>query len=192
MVKNVFAVDPSSGLVIPTDISLTGNGTPGVGVSAKELGTGYDHTTVLTLGTGCVLPAIAGGASLGVGTLIYTLPAGVQAYWLAYMSVGITQTQGHINSNTPNVGLGTVVASGAISVLSGTGTFQDIMAGTNAANCTGTPTVNTAAPTAAATLIRNAAAAKTVFFNAAAAWAASGDPAAILTGTVVLAWQTMA
>lgn len=178
--------------------SLQGNpttnvnvGTAATGVTAVEYGNGYEHTTVLTVST--VLPSIAGGASLGVGVLLYTLPAGAQIISESYMSMAITQTTGHINANTPTVGLGTVIASGAISVLSGTATFQDIMVGSAAANCTGTPTVNTALATSSPfVVIRNAAAAKTIYFNAAAAWSASGDPAAILAGTVTLHWQTMA
>jgi hypothetical protein len=166
-------------------------GTPGTGVTAVEYGTGYEHTTVLTVNT--VLPNIAGGASLGVGVLMYTLPSGVQVINSSYFTMGITQTTGHINANTPTVGLGTVIASGAISVLSGTATFQDISVGVAAANCTGTATVQTALATASPfVVIRAAAAAKTIYFNAAAAWAASGDPAAILAGTIVLQWTTMA
>lgn len=166
-------------------------GTANTGVTAVEYGDGYQHTTVLTVNS--TLPAIAGGAALGVGTLLYTLPAGVQVVEIAYMSMGITQTTGHINANTPNVGLGSVVASGVISTLSGTATFQDYMVGSNAANCTGTATVNTTLATSSPFAnIRNAAAAKTIYFNAAATWSASGDPAAIIAGTVTLKWQTMA
>lgn len=167
------------------------SGTPGTGVTAVEYISGYYHTTVLTVNT--VLPNIPGGASLGVGVLMYTLPAGAQIIEASYFSMGITQTTGHINANTPNVGLGTVIASGAVSVLSGTATFQDISVGVNAANCTGTATVQTALATASPfVVIRAAGSAKTVFFNAAAAWAASGDPAAVLAGTIVLQWATMA
>jgi hypothetical protein len=169
-----------------------GVGTAGTGVTATEYGDGRTHQTVLTLGAGCVLPAIAGGAALGVGTLLYTLPAGAQIIEAAYMSVGITQTQAHINADTPKVGLGTVIASGAVSVLSGTATFQDILTGQSAANCTGTATVKTALPTAGSPLITEAAGSKAVYFNAAATWAASGDAAALLTGTVVINWRTMA
>lgn len=161
-------------------------GTPGTGVTAVEYGDGIDHTTVLTIAT--VLPAIAGGASLGVGDLLYTFPAGAIAVNVSKMSMAITQTTGHINANTPAVGLGTVIASGVVSVLSGTATFQNIIVGTAAANCTGTATVAAAIPTANVPLIILSAAAHTVFFNAAAAWAASGDPAAILTGTITIQW----
>jgi len=168
-------------------------GTPGTGVTAVEYGNGWDHTTVLTLGAGCVLPAIAGGAALGVGSLIYTLPAGAQIVSGAQINVGITQTTGNINANTPTVGLGTVVASGVVSVLSGTATFQNINVGVATANCTGTPVVQTAKATASPfELVIEAAGAKSIYFNAAATWAASGDPAALLRGTVTLNWRSLA
>ncbi len=171
---------------IPKVITNQNVGTANTGTTAVEYGDGYSHTTVLTVNT--VLPNIPGGASLGTGVLLYTFPSNAHALWVSYMSIGITQTTGHINANTPNVGLGTVIASGAISVLSGTATFQDIITGSNAANCTGTATVSAVAPTAGAPFIKLSGGVHTVFFNAAAAWAASGDPAALLTGTVVLNW----
>jgi hypothetical protein len=171
----------TSGIIPPANV-----GTVGTGCTVVEYGSGFSHTSVITLNT--TLPSIAGGASLGVGKLLYTLPAGAQLIDKAYMSVAITQTTGHINANTPTVGLGSIIASGAISVLSGTATFQDIITGQSAANCTGTATVKTANPTASVPLVTEVAGTKTIHFNAAAAWAASGDPAALLTGTVVLFW----
>jgi len=172
--------------------TAAGLGTPGTGVTAVEYGDGRTHQTVLTLGASCVLPAIAGGAALGVGKLLYTFPAGAQIIDAAYMSVAITQTQAHINADTPEIGLGSVVASGAVSVLSGTATFEDILTGQVAADCTGTATVKTALPTAGVPLITEAAGSKAVYLNVADTWAASGDAAALLTGTVVINWRTMA
>lgn len=169
---------------------VAASGAPATGIAAVEYGDGRLHQTILTINS--VLPAIPGGAALGVGRLIYTFPAGVQIIESAYMSVGITQTQGHINADTPKVGLGSVVASGVVSVLSGTAAFEDIIAGQSAANCTGTATVKTAIPTAGVPLISNAAGSKAVYLNVAATWAASGDAAALLTGTVTLNWRTMA
>ncbi len=164
-------------------------GTPGTGVTAVEIGDGYNHTTILTVSS--VLPAIAGGAALGVGKLLYTLPAGAEVYKTSYMSMAITQIQGHINADTPKVGLGTVIASGAVAVLNGTATFMDLITEQTAANCTGTATVKTVGPTAGIPLVTEAAGSKAVYFNAAATWAASGDAAAILAGTVVIQWQFM-
>jgi hypothetical protein len=182
---------PAKVAVTEVTCPVTNVGTPGTGVVADEYGDSQHHMTILTLGKGCVLPTIAGGASLGVGTLLYTFPAGAQSINSSNISVGITQTQGHINANTPTIGLGTVIASGAVSVLSGTATFQNINVGVAAANCTGTPTVQTAIPTANYSLITDVGGVKALYFNAAAAWSASGDAGALLSGTVSVEWDTL-
>lgn len=178
-----------TGIVIATP-AIFKVGTVGAGSTVAEYGDAYYHTSVITINT--TLPSIAGGASLGVGKLLYTLPAGAQVYDMSYMSVAITQTQGNINTDTPKVGLGTVIAVGAVAVLSTPATFMDIVTQQTAANCTGTATVISAGPTAAIPLVTAAAGSKAVYFNAAFAWAASGDAAALLTGTVVLHWKTNA
>lgn len=159
------------------------------GVIARESGDEKSHTTVLDINA--TLPAIAGGASLGVGRLLYTFPPGAVLVESVSMSVGITQTQANINANTPRVGLGTVVASGAVAVLSGTPTFENILAGQLAANCTGTPTVKTAIPTANVPFVIESADVHTIFLNAAAAWAASGDAGAQITGKITINWKMM-
>lgn len=165
-------------------------GTPGTGTTAVEYGDSYNHSTVLAING--VLPNIPGGASLGLGLLLYTFPAGAQIVDASNVSVGITQTAGHINADTPTVGLGSVIASGAVAVLSGTATFQDINVGKAAANCTGTKTVQTKIPTSTPfAFISEAAGSKAIYFNAAFAWAASGDPAAIVAGSVILGWRQM-
>jgi hypothetical protein len=195
LIFNVAAIDiddlTRAGCVVVS--CVTNIGTPGVGVSAAEYGDGFNHTSVLMLGAGCVLPAIAGGASLGVGTLLYTLPAGAQVIRSSYMSVGITQTAGNINANTPTVGLGTVIASGAIAVLSGTAAFQNINVGKAAANCTGSATEQAGLATSSPFgLVTDVGGVKAVYYNAAASWSASGDPGALLAGTVTLDWKTLA
>ncbi len=152
-------------------------------VKAAEYGDKHTHTSVLTIDT--TLPAIAGGANLGVGKLIYTFPAGSVRVKASYMSVVIQQTQGNITADTPEVGLGTVIASGAVAVLSGTATFENIITGQVAADCDGTATV----VNIGTELIVTTAGAHTVYLNVADGWAASGDAAAILQGTVVIHWE---
>lgn len=165
-------------------------GTPATGVTAVEFGDGMHHITVLTVST--TLPAIAGGADLAVGKLLYTLPAGSQVIQAAHMSLGITQSQGNINADTPDGGLGTVIGSGAVATLDGTATFENILTGQTFNNCTGTAEVKTATPTAGVPLVMEVGGAKTIHFNVADGWAASGDAAAALAGTVVLVWDTLA
>jgi hypothetical protein len=161
-------------------------GTAGSGVTAVEQGDGFHHKTVLTLDT--VLPAIAGGAALGVGKLIYTLPAGAALVHASKMAVAITQTEGNIDADTPDVGIGTTIASGVVSVLGGTAAFENLVTGQTATNCTGTPTTIALQPTAGVDLFVAVGGDHTVYLNVADTWAASGDAAALLTGTVTLIW----
>ena len=193
--------DIGNGVSDPRDINLTrhvysldvitsGNvGAAAAGSAAVEYGDSRLHQTVLTVNT--TLPAIAGGANLGVGKLLYTFPAGAIVVESAYMSLGITQTQGNINADTPDGGLGTVIASGVVATLDGTATFENIITGQTFNNCTGTAEVKTAIPTANVPFVIEAADAHTVHFNVADGWAASGDAAALLAGTVVINWRFM-
>jgi len=170
----------------PFGLGLGGNsvnvGVAGTGFTATEYGDGLTHKTVLAVNS--VLPAIAGGANLAVGVLAYTFPAGIINHKAARLSVAITQTQGFITADTPVLGLGTVIGSGAVAVLSGTATFVNILAGQVAANCSGTATEKTIATS----LVIEASGAHTVYLNVADGWAASGDAAAIITGTITLEW----
>lgn len=167
--------------------TLLNNGTVNTGTTVVEYGDGFHHTSVFTVST--TLPAIAGGAALAIGKLIYTLPAGAIIIHGAYISMGITQTQGNINANTPDVGLGTTIGSGVNALLSAVGAAaENILTGQTAANCTGTATVKTVNTP----VVIAAADDHTIYFNAAASWAASGDAAALLAGTIVIDWSFMA
>ncbi len=161
-------------------------GAAATGVTAVEYGDGFNHVTVLTVST--TLPAIAGGAALAIGKLLYTLPAGAQIIRASYMSLGVTQTQGNINADVPKVGLGSVIGVGAVAVLNGNAAFMDLITEQAAANCTGTATVKTAVPTTTPFVFISAAGGvKTIHANFAATWAASGDAAALLAGYFSLA-----
>lgn len=184
---SVFKRFTAAPLVPQTTQSI---GTPGSGVTAVEYGHKYDHWTELTVSS--TLPAIAGGANLSVGKLVYTLPAGECIVKGAYMSMALTAVDTNIDTDTPDVGLGTVIGSGAVAVLGGTATFENIITGQTAANCTGTATVAALEPTAGAGLVIAAAAAHTIHFNVAALWSASGEAACPISGTIVLNWQWFA
>lgn len=171
--------------IYDTQAAHNPQGVAATGVTAVESGKDGYHTVVLTINT--TLPAIAGGADLAVGKLLYTLPAGAVIVDSAYMSVAITQTQAHINADTPDVGLGTTIASGANALLSANALFENILTGQTAADCTGTATVKTIANQV---LVRETADTKTVYLNVADGWAASGDAAALVTGTVKLNYKT--
>ena len=169
--------------------SITNTGTAGAGVSILELGDGFHHITRIDMGTG-VLANIPGADAEGVGLLIYTFPAGVIIVDAVHMDVGITQSQGNINNDTPIVGIGSVIAVGDVSDLNGTSTFEDYVTGVAAANCTGTVTDSTTEMTAGGSVIIPASGglAHTVHFNAADTWAGA-DSAATLSGQVWIAWR---
>jgi hypothetical protein len=164
------------------------------GVTAVEFcADGYHHTTVLHFdGAASKLPTIAGGANLGVGLLLYTLPVGAEVINSSFMSVAITQTQGHINTNTPDTGLGTVIASGAIAVLDGNGAFENISTGVATDDCNGDPLEVAALPTTSSLpFVIQQADAHTIYLNVAFNWSASGDAGALLTGTVTINWDLL-
>lgn len=190
LISGVALLDVQSLLDMGCQIitNTTNIGTPGTNVTAAEYGYGFDHTTVLTFGAGAVLPSVTG--SLGVGKLLYTFPAGAQIIKSSRMSVGIQATT--TTTMTPTVGLGTVVASGAVIVLSGTATFQNINVGKAAADTNNTPTVQTVKATSSPfELITETGGVKAVFFNAACAWTGT-EPGLALSGTVTLDWKTLA
>jgi hypothetical protein len=162
-------------------------GTANTGTTAVEYGDGRQHTTVLTVAT--TIPAIAGGAALSVGKLLYTFPAGAIVVDKAYMSMAITQSQGNITADTPDVGLGTVIAAGANALLSDTSGAENVLTGQTANDCNGTAEVKTVGDQI---LVIEAGGAHTLYFNVADDWAASGDAAAAIAGTVTIHWQFMA
>lgn len=185
-VKQPFGTAASDNIIPLTSINV---GTLLAGITAVEQGDARQHQSVLTLAT--TLPAIAGGAALGVGKLIYTFPAGVIVIHSVYMNAILTAADGNIDADTPDVGIGTVIASGVVSVLSGTGTFEDQVTGQTATDCTGTAILKTTAPTAGAAFIIEAADAHTLHLNVADSWAASGETDCPLTGTVIINWDFM-
>lgn len=161
-------------------------GTAAAGVTAVEAGNAVDHLTTLTVDT--VLPAIAGGAALAVGVLAYTLPAGRILIQAAGIDLAITQTEDNITADTPEIGLGTLEATGAEATLGDVGAAaENIVGGQVAADCDGTATLKTLAPG----LVIEAADDHTVYINVADTWAADGDAAAALTGTAVLRWTLL-
>lgn len=169
-------------------------GTAGTGVTAKEYGDGYDHVTVLTLADVAV-GTITGSTNEAFGALIYTFPAGVHVHEVTYMTVGLT-TAGTTTTDTPDVGIGSVIGTGAVSVLSGTATFEDYVTGQTAGDCAGTAT--TAGPLGATAgvltgiSLNKAADVKAVHINCADGWAAGATGALTADGTVVIKWSALA
>ncbi len=175
-----------------TDIQDAIDGpTPGVapaGVTVIESGAGRYKTTELNF-TDLVLGTLPGAsASKAVGKLVYTFPAGAQVTDIVYMSVGLTGTG---TANTPDVGIGSTLASGANALLSAAGaTTEDYITGQTATNITGTATTVAAVP--GATIgINMSSEVKTVYLNAAGAWAVGNTGNLTATGKIVIKWTKL-
>lgn len=168
-----------------TNISNIGTANDITGLSVEEYGNEVVHKTVLTLDEMAV-GSPAGAANLGFGKLLYTLPAGACIVNSSKFDVSL-QGGGTVDSDTPDVGLGTVIASGAVAVLSGTATFENIMTGQTFNDCNGTAEVKTALATSSPfALVIETADAHTIYLNAADGWA--GADSVTATGTITIYW----
>jgi hypothetical protein len=168
--------------------ATNGVGATGTSVTAVEYGDGANHVTVLTLTTKAY--TIGDNASLGIGEIIYTLPAGAQMIEAAYVNVGFTADDAANAANTPEIGLGFTQAAGAVAVLSTAG-WEDIFEGDAMANCTGTAYVLAKTPTAAVPLITQVGGSKAIYLNFAAAWSDNTVQTASASGQIVLKWTTL-
>lgn len=163
-------------------------------VTATEYSTGKSVITVLTL-TDFVIGALAGaGAALGLGSIVYTFPAG-QHFELVYSlsSLSLKAAGTAVNTDT---GLGSVVASGAVSVLSGTATFEDRLTGqtigTDPAGGTAVSKLLAATAGIGTGISLNATnSVKDVFLNSAGTWNANNTGNLTASGKIVLNWQIM-
>lgn len=162
-------------------------------IVVEESGDGVHHITKLTL-TDFVIGALAGaGAALGLGSKLYTFPAGVHVEGASYIDLSLKAAGTAVNTDT---GLGSVVATGAVSVLSGTGTFEDRHTGqtiaTAAAGGTAVKSLkNTTVGVNTGIALNVAAYVKDVFLNAAGTWNANNTGNLTATGTIVLIWDTI-
>lgn len=182
-VGGTLTIDPGG------KVTSTANpGTANTGVTATNTSPdGVNYITTLVIAKTAAF-ASADNASLGAGYKIFDFPAGAIAVSSAFMSVGLTNAE-HAAEN-PDVGIGTVIGSGAVAVLGGTATFENIITGQTASGCAGVATVKT--------IVNQPLAIETgdshsVFLNAACAWANTAGAAlnVDVAGTVVIKWSLL-
>ena len=185
----VVYLTPGKGAILANIINnvttVQNIGTVQSGTSVVEKGDSVNHVTVITINS--AFPAIAGGANLAVGKKIYAFPAGAIHIKATKIDIDLTALDGNINADTPDLGVGTVIASGAVALLSGTAAFEDILTGQTVADCSGTNTVKTLATSK----IIETANTHDVFLNIADGWAAGGETALPISGTVTIEWTFM-
>lgn len=163
-------------------------------VAIQEYGNANDKVTVLTL-TNFVVGALAGSAAaLGLGNIVYAFPAGQHAE-VVYSFNGVTLTCPGTGV-VAQTGLGSVIASGAVSVLSGTSTFQDRLTAQAITTDPSAPVAVSAVKVATAGALTGialnlAASVKNVFLNAAGTWNANNTGNLLANGVIVLKWTRM-
>lgn len=159
-----------------------------------EFGDGKDITTVLTL-TDFIVGALAGaGAALAVGNIVAAFPAG-QHLELVY-SLSSVNLKAAGTAVACKVGLGSVIGSGAVAVLSGTATFQDRLTAaditTDPAGGTAVSSIKAATAGIGTGIALNATGSvKNVFLNAAGTWNANNTGNLTASGTIILKWTKM-
>ena len=191
----LVAVMDANGITADSFRNRVNFGTTPVGtVNIVEYGDSKDITTVLTL-TDFIVGALDGtAAAKGIGNIVYTFPAG-QHFELVY-SLSSIYLKAAGTAVATDTGLGSVIASGVISVLSGTATFEDRLTG---------QTINTAVDGGAKVSALTAATAgigtgialnigtsvKDVFLNSAGTWNTDNTGNLTATGTIIMKWTRM-
>jgi hypothetical protein len=164
--------------------------------TVEESGFGLNHITKLTM-TAFVIGQGADNASLGIGAKFYTFPAGDILVRSASI-YGSCATTLSVTAQTPEIAIGTVVASGAIA--NTTTTMENIMDG--GATVTGLGDGASVVPDLASGLFRKVSLSTVspvikvsgglshdVFLNMAVAWADVTAAANVtFTGNIILEW----
>jgi hypothetical protein len=155
-------------------------------ITVCEYNSGCEHLTVLTL-TNFVIGTIA-GANKGIGTAFYALPIGTMLHTASFMDLQVFVPT---TSTTIKLGIGSVVASGSVTVLSGTATFMDFVTQQSGTATASSPTAIQVGPIGAtAGILTGISLTPTTFFlNCAGGWSDTGSVTA--TGVIVLKWSTI-
>lgn len=194
-IDNAAVTQATAGAVLTT--TNVGTVTTGATTAVEEHGDGVEHITKLTM-TAFVVGTGANNASLGIGAKFYTFPAGAIAVKEVSL-VGAFTNAASVKTNTPQVGIGTVIASGVVSVLSGTATFQDLMDGgaagfiggdTIAPDLNGTTMYKGSLGSAMPVMIKTSGGkSHDAFLNLAVAWSANANGSVTFTGVITIRWR---
>jgi hypothetical protein len=180
--------------------SNVGTVTTAATTTATEHGDSIDQLTVLTM-TNFAVGTSGDNAALAIGAKFYTWPTGVNILVESTtISGGITAAIS-VTTDTPEVGIGTVIASGANATLT-TGTWENLVDGGASGSSVDAAAV---APDVAGTVFHKknlttvqpiikatGGAARDLFLNAAVTWAdVTAAGAVTFSGTITLKWRVL-
>jgi hypothetical protein len=164
------------------------------GVTATEYGDGYMHNTRLAVSITDAF-STADNAALATGVLLYTLPAGqIIIHSASLVDLAITGASAEQQTDTPDVGLGTVVGSTAVATLDlAPAGAENILTGQTWSTGTLNGTAQSAVAGLATPLAIADGDAHTVYLNVADTWAddTGGDLTCDVTAVIHLVWSYM-
>ncbi len=177
--------------------SNVGTVTTAATTAVVEYGSDIDHVTKLTM-TAFSLGTCGDNASLGIGAKFYTFPAGAIVVSQISMLGALTAVVS-VTAQTPEIGIGSAVATGAVAVLSGNTTFEEYIDGNTSGGTNGATVATDINGTAFYKLSRNnldyiiktsGGVSHDLFLNAAVAWADVVAAAALkYTGVIIIKWR---
>lgn len=174
-IKNLIGVQPELRTLLTQNVGVAANST------VEEYGNGYQHVTKITITS---FTQAVTAAALGFGKKIYDFPQGIIRFKKVFAAITIAAPA---STTTGEIGLGTVVASGAIATLGGTATFENIL--------DGTANTETSSAGALTNIVANCetdnpdgtTTALDLYLNIAGTWEASEN--LTISGTVTLFWD---
>lgn len=177
----------------------TAFGTAAANVTTLEYSDGRHVTTTLSF-TDLVLGAPTVGGNSAHGVLLHTLSTTAVSHVVKAIAVQVGLTVGTVTTDTPDVGLGTVIATGAVATLDGTPAFEDIITGqTWDKALDGTvdhfaflPGGGIATEATVVPIINAAGSATAIYLNVASGWAAGVTGNLTASGIVVIEYLIMA
>lgn len=169
----------------------TTTGAAGSGLTVVESGNEVMHQskisgTLLDVSVATDAGVLA-DADIAFGSKLYDFPEGGIRVHNVVWDLVLTAVN---STETPLIGIGTVVATGATATFIHTATFADIITGVSAANAitsTGANSERVAAASGAAAAFDGGTSAKDAYLNVAGAWGATGS--FTVTGDVYLTWS---
>ena len=165
-------------------------GEAGTGVTVVEKASGVFHVTEITIPADDPLALIepTEAADLGGGSLLYTFPAGRCLITHAYTNLDWEGSEA-VKADTPEVGLGVKVATGAVAVLSGDADFENILTGQTQSGGVEKDVDNMVVSAAASVAIETDDTDRGVYLNIADGWAAAGKVS--VSGVVIIHWTAL-
>jgi hypothetical protein len=164
-----------------------GSAAAGVTVASTDnLGSAYNKVTRFNL-TGFTIP-VAATADEAVGRALYTFPlAGVTGVVInSVVTDVVLNGTGVVDTDTPEIAVGTTIATGAVATLGGTPTFTDVVSILALGAVDGGPLATDNRVTSS-NFAAPAGVAMTAYLNLADGWA--GTDTITCTGTVTVNWS---